>query len=153
MYTVIWIDNSGNDRWDRFDSKEEVSELLDKEDLRYEDTWIFGPEADDYATTGYMFGHYPYDDEDSDDNDENDNEDDDNENSNNNNTNNPEIKVGDIVRLNNNYYVSDEDKRKQFIVLSEPYDVCGTKVVKITEKGPYAYDGLTVVQTEPKVKD
>lgn len=63
MYTVIWIDNNGNDRWDRFETSEEVNELLDKENIREEDTWIFSPKADDYATTGDMF---PEDDEEDD---------------------------------------------------------------------------------------
>ena len=53
--------------------------------------------------------------------------------------------IGDRVRLNNKYYVSEKDKDKVFTVLSNPYDLCGTKVVKITDKGPYAYDGLTAV--------
>jgi len=55
MYTVIWIDAHGNDRWDRCDSSEEVNALLDREDARNGDTWIFLPDADDCAITGIDF--------------------------------------------------------------------------------------------------
>ena len=56
MYTVLWIDLEGNDRWERCESEEEVNELLDREDIREEDTWIFMPKADDFAMTGDIFG-------------------------------------------------------------------------------------------------
>ena len=55
MYTVLWIDAEGNDRWERCESKEEVNELLAREDIREEDTWIFHPKADDFAVTGDIF--------------------------------------------------------------------------------------------------
>lgn len=59
MYTVLWIDAEGNDRWERWErceSEEEVNALLDRESIREEDTWIFTPEADDFAVTGDIFG-------------------------------------------------------------------------------------------------
>ena len=56
MYTVLWIDTEGNDRWERCESEEEVNELLNREDIREEDTWIFLPKADDFAVTGDIFG-------------------------------------------------------------------------------------------------
>ena len=56
MYTVLWIDTDGNDRWERCESEKEVCELLDREDIREEDTWIFMPKADDFAVTGDIFG-------------------------------------------------------------------------------------------------
>ena len=56
MYTVLWIDSNGNDRWERCESRVEVNELLDREDIREEDTWIFTPKADDFAVTGDIFG-------------------------------------------------------------------------------------------------
>ena len=55
MYTVLWIDAEGNDRWERCESKEEVNELLAQGDIREEDTWIFHPKADDFAVTGDIF--------------------------------------------------------------------------------------------------
>jgi len=55
MYTVLWIDAEGYDRWERCESKEEVNELLAREDIREEDTWIFLPKADDFAVTGDIF--------------------------------------------------------------------------------------------------
>ena len=33
-----------------------MNELLDREDIREEDTWIFTPKADDFAVTGDTFG-------------------------------------------------------------------------------------------------
>lgn len=52
MYTVLWQE-AGQDRWDRLETKEEVSELLRKleKDLDvYEgDVWVFKPEANEYA--------------------------------------------------------------------------------------------------------
>ena len=56
MYTVLWIDAEGSDRWERCESEEEVNELLNREDIREEDTWIFLPKADDFAVTGDIFG-------------------------------------------------------------------------------------------------
>ena len=57
MYTVIWTED-GKDRWDRFETKEEVKELLNTlEDTNVciEDIWVFSYEADDYAVTGDIF--------------------------------------------------------------------------------------------------
>lgn len=59
MYTVIWQELNGNDymdRWDSFETEEEVKELLNKlaEDPNVceHDVLIFTPEADNYAV-GY----------------------------------------------------------------------------------------------------
>lgn len=52
MYTVLWQE-AGSDRWDRFESKEEIIELLSElsknPDVCIYDVWVFSPEADDYA--------------------------------------------------------------------------------------------------------
>ena len=58
MYTVIWIEN-GQDRWDRFETEEEVRELLDElvenPNVCENDVWIFTPQADEYACEYYAF--------------------------------------------------------------------------------------------------
>ena len=41
------------------------------------------------------------------------------------------IKAGNKVKMNNKYYVSDRNKEKVFEVVSEPWDLCGTMVVKL----------------------
>lgn len=54
MWTVLWREND-QDRWDRLDSKEEVFALLDQlrenPNVCEDDTWIFPPEADEFALT------------------------------------------------------------------------------------------------------
>lgn len=54
MWTVLWREND-QDRWDRLDSKEEVFALLDQlrksPNVCEDDTWIFSPEADEFALT------------------------------------------------------------------------------------------------------
>lgn len=54
MWTVLWVDN-GRDRWDRFETKEEVEELIKKitenPNVCETDAWIFPPKSDDYALT------------------------------------------------------------------------------------------------------
>ena len=56
------------------------------------------------------------------------------------------MKKGDKVIMNDNYYVSQKNKYKKFIVNSEPFDICGTKCVMLLGyHGGYAMDGLTKV--------
>lgn len=54
MYTVLWQEN-GMDKWDRFETKEEVDYLLEQlkenPNVCEYDIWIFNPEADDNAYT------------------------------------------------------------------------------------------------------
>lgn len=53
------------------------------------------------------------------------------------------IKVGSQVKMNSKYYVSDENKKQVFTVISEPWEVCGSMVVKLDGySGCYALDGL-----------
>ena len=58
MYTVLWQENS-QDRWDRFETSEEVMVLLTKleqnPDVCENDVWIFNPNADDYADDYFTF--------------------------------------------------------------------------------------------------
>lgn len=50
MWTVLWQEND-QDRWDRFETKEEVLCLLDQlrenPNVCEDDTWIFSPQAAD----------------------------------------------------------------------------------------------------------
>lgn len=56
------------------------------------------------------------------------------------------MKTGDKVVMNDKYCVSEENKNKVFTVASEPWDCCGTLIVKLEGKsGGYAVDGLTLV--------
>lgn len=56
------------------------------------------------------------------------------------------IKIGDKVKMNGKYYVSEQNKRKVFTVKSEPQEVCGTLSVWLEGyKGCYAVDGLKKV--------
>lgn len=58
-----------------------------------------------------------------------------------------ELKIGDKVIMNDNYHVSDKNKGVVFEVLSEPWRVCGTDVVRISGRScGYAVDGLTKVE-------
>ncbi len=53
---------------------------------------------------------------------------------------------GKKVVMNDKYYVSEKNKGKIFEVVSEPYNMCGTMVVKLKDyPGCYALDGLTEV--------
>ena len=57
------------------------------------------------------------------------------------------VKVGDIVIMNDDYEVSEQNKGKEFKVISDPWLVCGTDCVKLKGyAGGYAVDGLTVVR-------
>ena len=53
---------------------------------------------------------------------------------------------GKKVVMNDKYHVSEKNKGKVFKVVSEPYSICGTVVVKLEGlAGCYALDGLTEV--------
>lgn len=57
------------------------------------------------------------------------------------------IEKGDFVVMNNKYYVADKNKGKEFEVISEPWNLCGTMVVKLKGySGGYALDGLDLVR-------
>lgn len=57
------------------------------------------------------------------------------------------LKPGDKVVMNDRYYVCEENRRKVWTVRSEPWDCCGTLVVKLEGKaGGYAVDGLDKVE-------
>ena len=56
MYTIIWQED-GQDKWDRFRTKEEVREKLKEINelpnaSPLGDIWIFSPKADTYASEG-----------------------------------------------------------------------------------------------------
>ena len=54
------------------------------------------------------------------------------------------LQIGDKVKMNDKYYVSDANKEKVFIVKTEPQEVCGTNSVWLEGyRGCYAVDGLT----------
>lgn len=57
------------------------------------------------------------------------------------------VKVGDKVKMNERYHVSEENKEKIFTVKAGPQDVCGTMCVWLYGfRGAYAMDGLTKVE-------
>lgn len=57
------------------------------------------------------------------------------------------IKVGSKVKMNGKYRVSEKNKDKVFTVASEPWNLCGTVVVKLEGvSGGYALDGLDEVE-------
>lgn len=54
---------------------------------------------------------------------------------------------GKKVIMNDKYHVSVKNKGKVFTVTSDPYEMCGSVVVKLEGySGCYAADGLTVVE-------
>mgnify|MGYP000103819224 CR=1 FL=1 len=56
------------------------------------------------------------------------------------------LKIGDKVIMNDKYWVSAENKGKVWTVDSEPWECCGTTVVKLEGKaGGYAVDGLDLM--------
>lgn len=59
------------------------------------------------------------------------------------------LKPGDKVVMNDRYHVSEENKAKVWTVKSEPWNCCGTMVVKLEGKaGGYAVDGLDLLEKE-----
>ena len=56
------------------------------------------------------------------------------------------LKIGDVVIMNDKYYVSKKNRDKKFRVISKPREVCGTVCVWFDGfSGCYAVDGLTKV--------
>lgn len=56
------------------------------------------------------------------------------------------IKKGDRVKMNNKYFVTEKNKEKVFIVITDVQDMCGCKVVWLKGyNGCYAADGLEIV--------
>ena len=56
-------------------------------------------------------------------------------------------RIGDIVVMNDKYRVAEKNKGKEFEVISEPWNLCGTMVVKLSGYfGGYALDGLDLVR-------
>ncbi len=57
-----------------------------------------------------------------------------------------QLKPGDKVIMNDKYHVSESNKGRVWTVISNPWECCGTLVVKLDGKaGGYAVDGLTLV--------
>lgn len=57
------------------------------------------------------------------------------------------LNPGDKVRMNGNYYVSECDRSRIWMVRSTPWMCCGTLVVRLWGKaGGYAVDGLDLVE-------
>lgn len=57
------------------------------------------------------------------------------------------LKPGDKVKMNDRYYVSEENRGRVWTVCSEPWNCCGTMVVLLEGKsGGYAVDGLELVE-------
>ena len=56
------------------------------------------------------------------------------------------LKIGDKVVMNDKYHVSAENKGRVWTVGSDPWECCGTVVVKLEGKaGGYAVDGLDLI--------
>lgn len=59
------------------------------------------------------------------------------------------MKPGDKVVMNDHYHISEADKGRTWTVASEPWNCCGTMVVKLEGKsGGYAVDGLSLAEGE-----
>lgn len=59
------------------------------------------------------------------------------------------LKIGDKVKMNNKYYVSEKNKERVFTVISEPEKICGTMCIFLEGfRGCYAVDGLTEVKAK-----
>lgn len=57
------------------------------------------------------------------------------------------IKKGSKVKMNDKYYVSEQNKGRVFEVTSDPWDCCGAVLVKLKGiSGGYALDGLNEVE-------
>ena len=49
MYTILYFAKDGSDRWERFESAEELIAFLQENDLMDDgDLQIYGPEIDDF---------------------------------------------------------------------------------------------------------
>lgn len=59
------------------------------------------------------------------------------------------LKPGDKAVMNNRYSVSEKNRGKVWTVRSEPWELCGTRVVLLEGyRGGYAVDGLDKVDPE-----
>ena len=59
---------------------------------------------------------------------------------------NNKIKKGDIVKMNDKYYVSAKNKKRTFIATADEQKMCGTMVVWLDGyRGCYAANGLDVI--------
>lgn len=56
MFTVLWVNERGADRWERCDTRKEVAKLLDKENIWDSDTLIFPHTAEEFCIDGATFG-------------------------------------------------------------------------------------------------
>lgn len=57
------------------------------------------------------------------------------------------LKPGDKVVMNDNYHVLEKNRGKIWTVVSGPWMVCGSMVVRLEGKaGGYAVDGLDLVE-------
>lgn len=55
--------------------------------------------------------------------------------------------IGDKVIMNDKYHVAEANRGRIFEIASEPWDCCGTLVIKLKGKaGGYAVDGLSLVK-------
>lgn len=55
--------------------------------------------------------------------------------------------IGDKVIMNDKYHVSEANRGKIFTIASEPWECCGTLIIKLQGKaGGYAVDGLSLVK-------
>ena len=63
------------------------------------------------------------------------------------------ISIGSKVIMNDNYYVSKNNKEKIFNVISKSWFMCGSEVVKLDGySGCYALDGLDEVENNEEMK-
>lgn len=61
------------------------------------------------------------------------------------------MKIGDKVIMNSKYYVSEKNRGRIFVVISNPRDICGTESVFLEGyTGCYAVDGLNIVKENEK---
>ena len=61
------------------------------------------------------------------------------------------LRPGDVVVMNDKYYVSPEDKGREWKVRSKPWVVCGQEIVLLEGKtGGYATDGLSLLSRLPE---
>lgn len=59
------------------------------------------------------------------------------------------LKIGDTVKMNSKYYVHEKYRDTEWTVVSDPWNLCGTDVVKLEGySGGYAVDGLDIVKCQ-----
>lgn len=63
------------------------------------------------------------------------------------------INIGSKVIMNDNYYVSKNNKEKIFTIVSKSWFMCGSEVVELDGySGCYALDGLDEVENNEGIK-